>query len=213
MVLPGISIQAFQSILKKGVIKLKEPIERVTIAPCMGIGQTVAGVTRLAAYIVNEELLPDQTILLCVPALIAGVIEDIDMAEVYPTIVIDGCSEKCGSQICHFCGIKPAARIYVPEIIHETRLSPGHTRQELEESGKKLARVVAERVAIIAKGILNDPDYDFKVQKINTHGHTHDPEIEKTLEYGCYDGFYKPKSMPEINLKEGDKCVAKVLCR
>ncbi len=212
--MPSISIPAFQSILKnKGVIKLKEPIERVTIAPCMGIGQTVAGVTRLAAYIVNEELLPDQTILLCIPALISGVIEDIDMAEVYPTIVIDGCSEKCGSHICQFCGIKPAARIYVPEIIHETRLSPGHTRQELEESGKELARVVAERVAIIAKGILDDPDYDFKVQKVNMHGFTHDPEIEKTLDYGCYDGFYKPKSMPEINLKDGEKYVAKVLCR
>lgn len=190
---------------------MKEPIERVTIAPCMGIGQTVAGVTRLAAYIVNEDMLPDKTILLCIPALIAGVIEDIDMAEFYPTIVIDGCSEKCGSQICHFCGIKPAARIYVPEIIHETRLSPGHTRQELEESGKKLARVVAERVAIIAKGILNDPEYDFNIQKVNTHGHTHNYEIEQTLDYECCGGFYKPKSMPEINLNERDLCVAKVL--
>lgn len=185
---------------------MDNPIEKITIAPCMGLGQVVAGVTRLAAYIVNEEMLPDKTILLCTPALTAGVIEDIDMVQVYPTIIIDGCGENCASNVCHFFKIKPAARIYVPDIIRKTRLSPGRSRQRIEESGEKLARKIAEKVTMVAEAILNDPDYKFEVQSMDTHDHIHTSKVEQLMDYKHHqDDIYIPHEMPCVNYTHSTK--------
>jgi hypothetical protein len=46
-----------------------------------------------------------------------------------------------------FMGVTPAAKIEVSHVIREKRLTPGKTRKELEETGKKLAEAVAERMA------------------------------------------------------------------
>jgi uncharacterized metal-binding protein len=44
-------------------------------------------------------------------------------------------------------GVTPAAKIEVTQLIREKRLTPGKTRKELEETGKKLSEAVAERMA------------------------------------------------------------------
>ena len=167
----------------------------------MGIGKAVAGVTRLAALIVGEDLLPAKTNILCIPALGAMVEEDIRFVEDYPTIVIDGCVERCASQLSLFYDIKPAAVVYALDVVKETGLKPGKSRKELEESGKLLAQKIAEKVAKIAEAILNDPNYDYKKQKLKIHDFKHQNDIETVMKYRkVADDFYVPEGMPEVKL-------------
>ena len=180
-------------------------VERVTIAPCMGIGKTVAGVTRLAALIVEEDLLPGKINILCIPALSAMVEEDIRFVEDYPTLVIDGCRERCASHLSLLYDIKPAAIIYALDVVKETGLKPGKSRKILEESGKLLAQKIAEKVAKIAKAILNDPNYEYKKQKIKNHGFEHENDIGTVMKYRkVADSFYVPEGMPEIKLDRSE---------
>ena len=167
----------------------------------MGIGKTVAGVTRLAALIVGEDLLPGKTNILCIPALSAMVEEDIRFVEDYPTIVIDGCGERCASHLSLFYDFKPAAIVNVLDVVKETGLKPGKSRKELEESGKLLAHKIAEKVAKIAKAILNDSNYDYKKQKIKNHDFEHQNDSGSVIKYRkVADGFYVPEDMPEIKI-------------
>jgi uncharacterized metal-binding protein len=176
-------------------------VGRICIYPCGGIKRVEATVARIATYIVNEDLMPGETMIFCVPAFLRGVEEDIVMIERNPTIVIDCHKESCGSHLMYLAGIKPAARIYIPEIMEEIGLGPGKNRQELDEEGDRLACAVAEKVATIGRWMLQG-DYDFVECKVKDKGVTlceAVADIEKVLEYKRVGpGIYRPASMPPI---------------
>jgi len=46
---------------------------KVAILPCTGVGQVVGTIARQAGYRVCEDERPDDTVLLCLPALVRGV--------------------------------------------------------------------------------------------------------------------------------------------
>jgi uncharacterized metal-binding protein len=177
-------------------------VGRICIYPCGGIKKVEATVARIAAYIVNEDLMPGKTMIMCVPALLRGVEEDILMMERNPTIIIDCHEESCASHLMYLVGIKPAVRIYMPEIMMETGLRPGKNRQELDKEGSQLALVVAEKVANIGRWLLKDKDYTFKECKVKNKRITLcEPfdDIERAMEYiKISPGVYRPKSMPPI---------------
>lgn len=176
-------------------------VGRICVFPCGGIKKVEATVARIATYIVNEDLMPGKTMIMCVPAFLRGVEEDIAMMERNPTIVIDCHMESCASHLMHLAGIKPAARIYIPEIMKETGLGPGRNRQELDEEGNRLALAVAEKVATIGRWML-EGDYDFVECKVKDKGVTlceAVADIDKVLEYKWVGtGIYRPASMPPI---------------
>lgn len=120
--------------------------QKVLLAPCMGVGKVVANVTRRAAYLAKGAC-PEDTELLSIPALLAGSAEEKALLEQHPVVVIEGCVLRCASHVMKFMGVTPAAKIEVTQLIREKRLTPGKTRKELEETGKKLAESVAERMA------------------------------------------------------------------
>ncbi len=122
------------------------PPNKVVLAPCMGVGKVVANVTRRAAYLAHGAC-PEDTELLSIPALLAGSEEERALLENHPVVVIEGCVLRCASHVMKFLGVTPAAKIEVTQLIREKRLTPGKTRKELEETGKKLADAVAERMA------------------------------------------------------------------
>ena len=177
-------------------------VGRLCIYPCGGIKKVEATVARIAAYIVNEDLMPGKTMIMCVPAFLRGVEEDILMMERNPTIVIECHRESCASYLMHLVGIKPAARIYIPEIMMETGLGPGKNRQKLDEEGNQLALAVAEKVANIGRWMLEDRDYNYIENRVRDKNITLcEPfdDIEKALEYiRISPGVYRPKSMPPI---------------
>jgi len=90
---------------------------KVAVLPCTGIGQVVGTIARQAAYRVCEDLRPQDTVLLCLPALVKGVQEDLDMVAECPVIVIEGCKECCAAYALAARGGTPAASVSVPDAL------------------------------------------------------------------------------------------------
>lgn len=57
---------------------------KVAVLPCTGVGQVVGTIARQAAYLVCEDMRPENTVLLCLPALVREVQEDIAMVRRCP---------------------------------------------------------------------------------------------------------------------------------
>ena len=90
---------------------------KVAILPCTGVGQVVGTIARQAAYRVCEDERPHDTVLLCLPALVRGVQEDIDMVRQCPVVVIEGCKERCAAHALSTQGGVPSATVFVPEVM------------------------------------------------------------------------------------------------
>lgn len=161
-----------------------------------------ATVARIASYIVNEDLLPGKTMLMCVPAFLRGVEEDVLMVENNPTVVIDCHEESCASALMDLIEIPPAARIFIPDVISQTGLIPGRNRQILDPVGEKLAQEVACRVAKTAQWMLDDPNYIFEKRKAKVIGQTlctfSDEGVESLNYIQVEPAIYRPKSMPPL---------------
>lgn len=177
-------------------------VEKVAIYPCGGIGLHVSCVTRQAGYLLEEELLKLHVEILDMHRLIRGMPDEAELVETCPTIILDGCAHHCGSNLFLLLKIKPAARIYIPDIIAETSLFPGRARKVLEESGQRLAREVALRTARIVRGVRESQDYHYHAQKVQASGLTlcdYGVDVEEALGYiQVAQGIYRPKDMPPL---------------
>lgn len=152
----------------------------VCIFPCMGINKPAAQVSQMAAYKVNEEMKTVWSSLLCVPAFLAGVQEDLDMASDMPTIIIEGCEKKCASRIYSYKGLKPAAMVYIPDIEERTNLKADRDGITLNEDGWKLSEEVAKQVHEVALKLMNT-DYPYEKQVIELFGFEHHPMAEEDM--------------------------------
>ncbi len=161
-----------------------------------------ATVARIASYIVNEDLLPGKTMLMCVPAFLRGVEEDVSMVENNPTVVIDCHAESCGSNLMGLIGIPPAARIYIPDVVSQTGLIPGKNRQVLDPIGNQLAQEVARRVAKAATWMLEEAHYNFERRKVRAIDQTlckFSEEAVDSLDYIEVEAaIHRPRSMPPL---------------
>lgn len=120
---------------------------KVAILPCTGVGQVVGTIARQAAYRVCEDLRPQQTVLLCLPALVKGVQEDLDMVAECPVVVIEGCGERCASYALATRGGVPSATVSVPEAMKGKGLKvKREARRGLTEPEVAVVELVCDRV-------------------------------------------------------------------
>jgi uncharacterized metal-binding protein len=117
---------------------------KVAVLPCTGIGQVVGTITRHAAYRVCEDLCPQATVLVCLPALVKGVQEDLDMVAECPVIVLEGCRERCATHALAATGRAPAATVSVPDAMKGSGLK---VRREARRGLAEPELAVVERVA------------------------------------------------------------------
>jgi len=123
---------------------------KVAVLPCTGIGQVVGTIARHAAYRVCEDLRPRETVLVCLPALVKGVQEDLDMIAECPVVVIEGCKERCATHALAIRGGVPSATVSVPEVMKGKGLKikrearRGLTEPELAVVELVCSKVVAE---------------------------------------------------------------------
>lgn len=89
----------------------------VTVFPCQGIRRAGGRVTQRAGYHLVEELFPGKTLLLCVPALAAGVLEDVEMLSQFPTVALNGCGRRCASVIAARHGVPAAATVDLDAVV------------------------------------------------------------------------------------------------
>jgi len=120
---------------------------KVAILPCTGIGQVVGTIARQAAYRVSEDLRPEGTVLLCLPALVKGVQEDLDMVAECPVVVIEGCKDCCATHALATRGGVPAATVSVPEAMKGRGLKiRREARRALTEPELAVVELVSARV-------------------------------------------------------------------
>ena len=120
---------------------------KVAILPCTGIGQVVGTIARQAAYRVCEDLCPQETVLVCLPALVKGVQEDLDMVAQCPVVVIEGCKECCATYALATRGGVPSATVSVPEVIKGKALKiKREARRHLTEPELAVVELVSGRV-------------------------------------------------------------------
>jgi len=122
---------------------------KVAVLPCTGIGQVVGTIARQAAYRVCEDLRPQATVLVCLPALVKGVQEDLDMVAECPVVVIEGCKENCAAHALAARGQAPAATVSVPHAMKGSGLKiRREARRCLTEPELAVVELVAARVVV-----------------------------------------------------------------
>ena len=116
---------------------------KVAVLACTGIGQVQGTIARQAAYRVCEDERPEATALLCLPALVKGVQEDLDMIEQCPVVTIEGCRERCAAHALGLHGMQPATEVSLPELLREAKTP---VKREARRSLAQAERTVVEQV-------------------------------------------------------------------
>ena len=120
---------------------------KVAILPCTGVGQVVGTIARQAAYRVCEDERPDETELLCLPALVRGVREDIDMVRQCPVVAIEGCKERCAAHALSTQGGLASATVFLPEVMkHKGLRIRREGRRQLTDPELAVVELVTEAV-------------------------------------------------------------------
>ena len=120
---------------------------KIAVLPCTGVGQVVGTIARQAAYCVCDDRRPEDTVLVCLPALVKGVQEDIDMIRICPVVVIEGCKERCASHALKLQGGTPSATVSVPKVMRGKRLAiKREARRGLTEAEQTVVELVTQSV-------------------------------------------------------------------
>lgn len=128
---------------------------KVAVTPCAGIGQIFGSITREAGYKIVEELNPEETVLVCPPALSVDIQEDINFIMDNPVLVLNGCKDRCATKLVESKGGKVAKEIYLPDIVSENKISlAGEKRSRLGEKSYKAVDAMAEKASKVIKKIV-----------------------------------------------------------
>ena len=119
----------------------------VVVVPCSGIGKTFGTVSREAAYDLCEELRPESTRLVALAKLVLGDEAARELLARHPAVTIDGCKQMCAAKMVKQSGGTVAREVAVLDVFRRRKDLKPEGIAELNEAGRKLARVLAEEVA------------------------------------------------------------------
>ncbi len=124
------------------------------VVPCSGIGKAFGTVSREAAYDLCEELRPESTRLVALAKLVLGEPGARELVAKHPAVTIDGCKQMCAAKMVRESGGTVAREVAVLDVFRRHKDLKPEGIAELNEAGRKLARVLAEEVAenLDAKG-------------------------------------------------------------
>jgi len=120
---------------------------QVVIVPCSGIGKTYGTVSREAAYIVTEDLRPEETRLVALSKLVLGDGAARSTIADHPSITIDGCKLACATKMVQESGGSVARNYAVLDVYRRYRQFKPQGIAELNEGGAQLARALAGEIA------------------------------------------------------------------
>ncbi len=129
---------------------------RVVIVPCSGIGKPYGSVSREAAYAVTEDLRPGQTRLVPLALLVLGDEDSRSVVAACPAVTLDGCKLACAAKMVRQSGGTVAQEIAVLDVYRRHKDLKPQGIAELNQAGQKLAVVLAEEVAVMVDGLLDD---------------------------------------------------------
>jgi uncharacterized metal-binding protein len=118
----------------------------VLIIPCSGIGKPFGSISREATYCVVEDLKKRETDTLCLSLLVMGDKDAIRSIRSHRCIAVDGCPNECSKKNLELLDAKLAANYRVVDILREHRNLKPSAVTFLDEDGRKLARILAEKI-------------------------------------------------------------------
>ena len=127
--------------------------EKVAIVTCAGMDKPLGSVARACAFKVVEDLKPEDSVLVCIPPLVAGVNPHSEWIRKYPIITIDGCPERCATKIVAKNGGKIRGRVFIPQSVQKHGLKP-KASADIGLDGEKLAEKIADETARLVDKIL-----------------------------------------------------------
>ena len=119
----------------------------VLVIPCSGIGKVHGLLSREAAYLVTDEIAPEQTDTMCLALLVKGDSEALDAVRSQVCIAIDGCPKACAEKNVKIAGGNLTEIIKVTETLKERPGAKPGTPTELTDEGWVIARAIATTVA------------------------------------------------------------------
>jgi len=129
---------------------------KVGIVSCSGEEIAEGTVARLATLKVLHELRPTKTVTICLPLFLAGGDQDREFARHHPTITVDGCDQRCAARGTEMYSARPAASIVVAHVAAAAGLPRPEGRRCLDDAGKRVVTLVAERMARLVDELLDD---------------------------------------------------------
>ena len=120
---------------------------QMVIVPCSGIGKTYGTVSREAAYIVTEDLRPEETRLVALSKLVLGDGAARSTIADHPSITIDGCKLACATKMVQESGGSIARNYAVLDVYRRYRQFKPQGIAELNEGGAQLAQALASEIA------------------------------------------------------------------
>jgi len=118
------------------------------IIPCSGIGKSFGTISREATYCVVEDLKKGETGTICLSLLVMGD-EDAKLSvKSHRCIAIDGCPNECAKKSLELSDAKLVANFRVVDILRENRNLKPKDVTFLDKDGQKLARILAEKIAL-----------------------------------------------------------------
>lgn len=138
------------------MIKAENKQNKVVIVPCSGIGKTYGTVSREAAYVVTEDLLPQDSQLVALSLLVLG--DEAARAAVAenPAITIDGCKLACATKMVKESSGVVAQDFAVLDVYRRYKQFKPQGIAELNEGGLLLAQALAKEVAEVVDTLLPD---------------------------------------------------------
>ena len=119
------------------------------VIPCSGIGKAFGTVSREATYQLSETDHREEYRTMCLPLLVAGDQDAIDLLNKSEVYTIDGCPKKCATLSVERTGIDVTMEVMVPKVLAKnTDHKPGTVR-DIGPNGVLLAKDI---VNIILEG-------------------------------------------------------------
>ncbi len=142
-------------------------LKRVLIIPCSGIGKAYGSVGREAMYALLEDLRPDATETICLSLLTLGDANAEARVREQPTITIDGCPKACAKVNVETAGGTPAGIYRVYDVYRAHKELKVRSVSELGESGRTMARILAEDIATKVDELRDTPDSHSAVSMVD----------------------------------------------
>jgi uncharacterized metal-binding protein len=134
----------------------QEKKPKVVIVPCSGIGKTYGTVSRESAYIITEDLRPEDTQLVALSMLVLGDETARSAVARNPAITIDGCKLACASKMVKESGGTLAQEIAVLDVYRRYKEFKPQGIAELNEGGQQLAYALAEEIAVTIDTLVSE---------------------------------------------------------
>ena len=119
---------------------------KVVIIPCSGIGKSFGTVSRMAAFLVTERDLPEQTCLVPLALLVMGDEASRKIVAESKAIAIDGCKLACATKMVLQSGGQIEQSFAVLEAYRRRREFKPEGIAELNKGGEQLADALAREI-------------------------------------------------------------------